>query len=517
MNPIQLSLFSSRINAICEEMGEILRLSSFSPNIKDRLDFSCAIFDANGELCAQAAHIPVHLGSMAYAMKDVVKDVDWQDGDMLVFNDPFKGGTHLPDVTIVAPVFFQEKLCAFISNRAHHADIGAKTAGSMPLTTKLEEEGLLITASKIVKKYQLDEEVFSHILNHMSCPTTSKGDFFAQISANKTALTRLNSLISSLGLKQFKTALIALNNYAERISQQIFLTIPDGEYFFSDYLEDDGFSEKPLKIQLKLLVKHDKVVLDFSGSAKQTQGNLNCPFAVTAAAVYYVFRCLMPANTPACSGTFRQIYITTDPNSLINAQYPAAVAAGNVETSSRIVDVILGALSQAIADKIPAASYGGMNNVAMGNNDSRQQQAWNYYETIAGGHGASAIADGLSAQQAHMTNTLNTPIESLETHYPLRLVHYGLHNNNTGIGEHNGGDGIIRCFEFLQDSQVTLLTERRKLSPWGLNGAGDGIHGENLLDDQVLPSKIQLYVKQGQRLTIKTPGGGGWVPPPTLS
>ncbi len=513
LNNIELSLFSSRINAICEEMGEVLRLSSFSTNIKDRLDFSCALFDAKGQLCAQAAHIPVHLGSMAYAMQDIVEKINWFDGDMIVINDPYKGGTHLPDVTIIAPLFFNGILTAFIVNRAHHADIGSPTPGSMPLSSSLAEEGLVISLEKIVSNFELNEQLLTDICFHMGDKISSRGDFMAQISANKSGLKRLTRLIEKMGKSTFNQAVEQLNDYARRFALSSLATIPEGRYDFTDYLDDDGQANHKLVINVCIEIKPKEIIIDFSGTCDQVSGNINCPISVTAAAVYYVFRCLMPKQTPACAGTFSLIKLLAPQGSLVNALFPAAVAAGNVETSTRIVDVILGALSKAIPDKIPAASYGTMNNVAMGNNNkgtNKTGQNWNYYETIGGGLGASSNTDGLSAIQAHMTNTLNTPVESLEYHFPLRIISYSIRQNSGGKGDYTGGNGIIRQYEMLQQTEITLLTERRRYAPWGLAGAESGLVGENYLDQQVLPAKTHFIAKTGQILTIKTPGGGGF-------
>ena len=513
MNNIQLSLFSSRINAICEEMGEVLRLSAFSTNIKDRLDFSCALFDANGQLCAQAAHIPVHLGSMAYAMQDIVEKISWSDGDMIVINDPYSGGTHLPDVTIIAPLFIHRVLTAFVVNRAHHADIGSTTPGSMPLSSSLAEEGLVISLEKIVNHSKLDEQLLSDICSNMSDKKASRGDFMAQISANKSGLKRLLELIEKMGKEGFEQAIIELNNYAKRIALSSLAAIPEGCYDFVDYLDDDGQDNYKLPINVSINVKAKEISIDFNGTSKQVPGNINCPLSVTAAAVYYVFRCLMPKQTPSCAGTFSLIKIVAPHGCLVNARFPAAVAAGNVETSTRIVDVILGALAKAIPDKIPAASYGTMNNVAMGSNVDRKNsgvQAWNYYETIGGGLGASPERDGLSAVQAHMTNTLNTPVESLEYHFPMLIKSYAIRRNSGGKGDYTGGNGIIRQYQMLQQTEITLLTERRNFSPWGLGGAESAMPGENWLDHQSLPAKTHFTAKAGQILTIKTPGGGGF-------
>ncbi|MDH5602017.1 MAG: hydantoinase B/oxoprolinase family protein, partial [Gammaproteobacteria bacterium] len=332
MQAIELSLFASRLDAVSDEMGAVLQRTAFSPNIRDRLDFSCAIFNANGELCAQAAHIPVHLGSMAYAMQDIVSQMDWQDGDMVIVNDPFLGGTHLPDVTLIAPVFYDGNLMAFVANRAHHADIGAESPGSMPLSQSLEEEGLIIPPTYLLRKGKVVTEVMEGILGKIRSGHVGKGDFAAQISANTAGINRLLGLVKSSGLSTFNQALVALNDYGERLAQSSLETIPDGEYHFSDVMDDDGLGNQDLAIEVTLTVQHHQVSVDFSGTASQTQGNINCPLSVAAAAVYYVFRCLMPKQTPACAGSFRPISLHAPEGCLLNAKRPAAVAAGNVET-----------------------------------------------------------------------------------------------------------------------------------------------------------------------------------------
>jgi N-methylhydantoinase B len=502
LDPVELSVFSSRLEAVCEEMGAVLQRSAFSPNIKDRLDFSCAVFDAQGELSAQAAHIPVHLGSMAYAMADIVDSCEWAPGDMVVVNDPYLGGTHLPDVTVIAPVFIHDGLIAFVANRAHHANIGASSPGSMPISTSLEEEGIVIPPTHLLKEGRLQQESMATITEGVD-----DGDFVAQISANRVGGIRLQGLIEQLSVERYQQALVQLNDYGEKMAMSQLLSIPEGEYRFTDVMDDDGAGTQDIPIQLTLTVTQQGIDADFSGTAPQVPGNINCPLSVAAAAVFYVFRCLMPAGTPACAGVFRPISLHAPKACLVNAERPAAVTAGNVETSTRITDVVLGALAQAIPDRIPAASHGSMNNVAMG---AVGGQAWDYYETIAGGMGASATSNGLDAVQTHMTNTLNTPIESLEMHYPLRINRYQIRLNTGGDGKQKGGDGLLREFEFLSDTSVTLLTERRRKMPWSLQGGGDGACGENRLNQQVVPGKCSLNVKAGDTLTIATPGGGGW-------
>ncbi len=507
MNAVDLTLFASRIEAVCEEMGARLQGSAFSPNIKDRLDFSCAVFDVEGELCAQAAHIPVHLGSMAYAMRDIVSMLEWQAGDMVVLNDPYFGGTHLPDVTLIAPLFIDAKLVAFVANRAHHADIGADSPGSMPISSHLDEEGLIIPPTHLMRNFKLDSAIFGEIIDNLQHEQQARGDFSAQISANQAGLQRLTDLINGLGIAAFDKAMYELNDYAAKLAAAALADIPDGDYQFTDVMDDDGLGNKDIVISVNIQVRGSEIEVDFTGTDKQTQGNINCPLSVAAAGVYYVFRCLMPAHTPACAGSFRHIKLSAPLGSLLNAQRPAAVAAGNVETSTRVVDVVMGALAKAIPERIPAASHGSMNNVAMG---ARGDSAWDYYETLGGGMGAGALGDGLSAVQTHMTNTLNTPIEVLEMHYPLRVSRYEVRHGSGGQGEHRGGDGLVREYEFLAPAQVTLLTERREHSPWSIGVADAGDVGENSLNGKRLDAKVSVQVKQGDKILIATPGGGGW-------
>ncbi len=501
-------------------MGVTLRRAAFSPNIKDRLDFSCALFDARGELFGQAAHIPVHLGSMAYAMAGVVKRFDWRAGDVVLLNDPFLGGTHLPDVTAVCPIFHAGGLVAFAACRAHHANIGAERPGSMPISTTLAEEGIVIAPMLAHRDGDLTASaraVFDGLSGRAHDSTDAYrgderlGDFFAQISACRLGVRRGEALVAQMSGDEFSTAVIALNDYAERLARDAIAVIPDGEYAFEDVMDDDGVGASDVVIRVLVRVFGDQVTTDFSGTAAQVRGNINCPLSVTAAAVLYVFRCLMPTHTPAVSGAFRCIEIVTQPGSLVDAHYPAAVAAGNVETSMRIVDVLLGALASALPDRIPAASQGTMNNVAMGRHGADGR--WDYYETIAGGTGAHANGAGVSGVQSHMTNTLNTPIESLETHYPLRVRRYQLARGSGGRGYHSGGDGIVREFEFLEPAAVTLLTERRRRGPWGLSGGESGAAGSNVLNGATLAPKTAFDVLPGDVLSVTTPGGGGWGSP----
>ena len=509
MNVIELKLFASRVAAICEEMGLVLRRAAFSPNIKDRLDFSCALFGPEGQLFAQADHMPVHLGSMAFAMGPLVKDREWQPGDMLVLNDPYLGGTHLPDVTLVAPVFNTEgtNLLGFVVNRAHHANIGCDTPGSMPVSSCLAEEGIIIPPTLLLRDGKLQPGV-----EHL--PDVADGDLIgdlaAQAGANRVGLLRLQQFISNIGLDIYRQGMQQLNSYAERIAVDTIASLKPGLYRFVDYLDDDGCGSSDIILKVSLTIAAGRVEVDLSESADSVRGNLNCPESVVAAAAYYCFRCLMPDETPACEGLFRHINIKTRLGSIVNAQRPAAVAAGNVETSTRIVDLIFGALAQAAPELIPAASQGTMNNIAMGYIDHAAGTRWDYYETVAGGLGGGPTQEGLSSVHSHMTNTLNTPIESLEMHYPLRVHRYAVRWGSGGVGHHSGGDGIVREYEFLQTTQLSLLSERRIFAPWGLQGGKNGDRGANFHNGQILPGKCTVEMAVGDRLTIQSPGGGGW-------
>ena len=506
-NSVELGLFSSRIAAICEEMGAMLGRVAFSPNIRDRLDYSCALFNREGHLLGQATHIPVHLGSMAFAMVDLVESREWHAGDMLILNDPFKGGTHLPDITLVAPVFAGDELVGFCANRAHHADIGSDAPGSMPVSRTLAEEGILIPPTLLMRDAKVDEEFLQSILQALTSPDTSRGDFNAQIAANLLGAGRLQDLVAELGPLEFEQQQSSLQAWARSLVFQSLASIPAGQYQFEDYLDNDGHGHNDIPVKVTLNVGEAGVEVDFTGTAAQVEGNLNCPMPVTAAAVFYVFRCLMPSHTPACHGALQGVVISAPAGCLVNARSSAAVAAGNVETSSRIVDVVCGALAQALPGQFAAASQGTMNNLAMGR---RGSQGWDYYETLAGGMGASSDCDGRSARHSHMTNTLNTPVEVLELNYPLRIERYAVRRDSGGGGQYRGGNGVTRQYHFQEEAEVCLLTERRKHPPWGLEGGQPGKCGRNELDGQELPGKIRFEALAGQTLTINTPGGGGY-------
>ena len=513
MNAVELSLFAHRLNAFCEEMGAVLKRSALSPNIKDREDYSCALFNAAGELVAQAAHIPVHLGSMAYAMHDVVEHMDWQPGDVVVFNDPFLGGTHLPDMTVVAPVFIQTEQIGFSATRAHHADVGGVSPGSMGIHTTLADEGVVVHPGHWFRSDREQTGFIRCFLEQARNPEERMGDLAAQRAACNTGVSRLIALSSEMsvttGLEQLLTA-------SESYGRNTIADIPDGCYRFEDTLEDDGLHHGPFTIRVEMSIADKGATVDFSGTAPQCAGPVNCPISVTASAVFYAFRCLMPEGTPHTSAIFRPIHITAPEGSLVNAHPGAAVAAGNVETSQRIVDVVLGALAKACPERIPAAAQGTMNNVIFGGTND-EGKAWVYYETLAGGMGAHANGSGLSAVQCHMTNTRNTSIEVLEMHYPLRIRAYAIRCGSGGAGMFYGGNGVIREWEILAACEMSLLTERRNTRPWGLRGGKAGQAGRNILYTgghwKDLPAKCMRTLKPGDRLRIETPGGGGYGKP----
>ncbi|ROO29022.1 5-oxoprolinase [Salinisphaera orenii MK-B5] len=509
---IELAVFASRITAVCEEMGARLAQAAFSPNIRDRLDYSCAVFDAAGRLCAQAAHIPVHLGSMAYAMADIVAAREWRPGEMVALNDPYLGGTHLPDVTLIAPLFVGDRIAAFVVNRAHHADIGADSPGSMPLSTDLAEEGLVIAPVALVREDAIDESVLGGWLTRLRNPDIARGDFSAQIAANRVGMARLAALVDEYpDVDAFEGRLADYNGYARQLAAGALAALPDGRYRFTDYLDDDGQGSTDLAIACCIDVEGSRVHVDFAGSSPMVAGNVNCPLSVTAAGVLYALRCLMPAQLPACAGAFDDISLSVPERSLLNARAPHAVAAGNVETSQRVVDAVLGAIADAVPERVPAASHGSMNNVALGSH--ADESPWDYYETMGGGLGAGPQRPGASAVQAHMTNTLNTPVEVLERHFPMRVTRYAVRRGSGGAGARAGGDGIERELMFLAATDYTLLTERRRRAPWGRAGGGDGARGENRLDERSLPGKCTGTAQPRQRLRITSAGGGGHGPP----
>jgi len=511
MKAIELEIFNNLFSAVADEMGIVLRRSAFSPNIRERCDFSCAIFDEKGELVAQASHIPVHLGAMPETMKSILPLFEWKPGDVIITNDPFCGGTHLPDITLIKPIFFKNDLAFFLIVRAHHADVGGKYAGSMAVATHIEEEGILIRPTYLIKEGKIQKDFIENLLAKLRNPQEREGDFNAQIASLLRGEVRLNEMYKKYGLPKLKEIIDELKNYSQRAMEKILEKVPPGNYSFIDYLDDDdGLEEENIPIEVEIRFKEKKAIVDFSKSASQVKGCVNAPKAVTYSAVYYVFLSLLNTlgDYPINQGCFRPIEIITKPGTIVSATYPSAVAAGNVETSQRIVDTLLGALSQAFPDLIPSASCGTMNNIAIGN------EKFAYYETIGGGMGGRPGKEGLSGVHTHMTNTLNTPVEALEHDYPIRIERYAIRENSGGKGKYRGGNGLIREYTFLEACSVTILSERRKTSPYGLFGGEPGKRGENLLireENKIfLPGKINLQVKKGDRIIIMTPGGGGW-------
>ncbi|MBG0790749.1 MAG: hydantoinase B/oxoprolinase family protein [Desulfovibrionaceae bacterium] len=521
ISPILLEVFKNRFSSIAEEMGVTLTHTAFSPNIKERRDLSCAVFDEAGDMIAQAAHIPVHLGSMPLSVKSTMEamgqDGGFCPGDMVMLNDPFKGGTHLPDITIVAPVFAQgaDRPAFFVANRAHHADVGGMAAGSMPLSTSIFQEGLIIPPVRVVREGETDRELMRLILNNVRTPQEREGDFAAQFMANVTGVRRMAECIGKYGLDACAAYARALMDYSERITRRAVGDIPDGEYSHEDFMDGDGMGAEDIPIRLVLTVSGDSARLDFSGSGDQVQGSINAVRSITLSAVLYVFRALAGRDIPANAGCMRPLTVVTRPGSILDAQFPAAVAGGNVETSQRTVDVILGALSKAMPDRMPASSQGTMNNLTIGGQADNKPFA--YYETLAGGMGATPAGPGESAVHSHMTNTLNTPVEALEYAYPIRVREYSIRRDTGGAGRFRGGDGMVRDIELLADGDVTVLSERRKRGAPGAAGGGPGRPGRNVLvgpdGPEDLPGKFHRRVAKGGRIRIETPGGGGFGDP----
>jgi len=493
ITPYRLEVFKNLLAGVAEEMGVVLGRSAYSVNIKERRDYSCAVFDGRGRMIAQAAHIPVHLGSMPLSVEAALRRFTFRPGDLVVLNDPYQGGTHLPDVTFVRPVFAGKSLEFFAASRAHYSDIGGMAPGSMPVSTDLYQEGF------ILPPVRLTPEVRTLLLANVRNPREVEGDVAAQEACCETGARRLLDLRARYG-PELTRALAELQAYARRRMVAAIRKIPPGRYTFQDELDDDGIDDRSIRIRAMVERRGDRVRVDFSGSAPQVAGNVNSVYAVTLSAVLYCFRCLVPDDIPLNAGAAEPIQVVAPEGSVVNARRPAAVTAGNVETSQRIVDVVFGALRKALPDVIPAASQGTMNNFSFGGN------GFAYYETIAGGMGARPSKDGVSGVHTHMTNTLNTPIEALEHAYPVRVTEYRLRPNSGGRGRLRGGDGIIREVEFLEPAQVSIVSDRRKKGPYGRPA---GRPGRNTLNGRPLPGKINFRVKGGDRVRIETPGGGG--------
>ena len=513
VDAISLEVFKNLFASIAEEMGITLQRASLSPNIKERLDFSCAIFDEQGRMTAQAAHIPVHLGSMPASVEYAIREFpDLQPGDMIILNDPYHGGTHLPDITMVSPVFVDDQLAFFAASRAHHADVGGMSPGSLPLSTELFQEGLIIPPIKLIAAGVRNQGVLALITANSRTPDERLGDLDAQLAAQRVGEKRLLALVSKYSIQTVEAHAAALLDYSRRMTEAVIAAIPDGTYTFEDALEGDGQAEFRIPIRATITIAGAQMTVDFTGSAPQVAGNLNAVEAIVRSATWYCVRLLAVDDVPVNHGCFEPVQIITPEKSLLNPVYPAAVALGNVETSQRIVDVVLGALAQAIPDRIPAASQGTMNNITFGG--AINGRPFVYYETIAGGHGAAPSGNGLCGRHVHMTNTLNMPIEAFEYAYPVRLVEYSLREESGGQGQYRGGNGIRRVYEFLVPATVTLNTERRVYPPYGLQGGETGQTGQNLWvrgEDVIsLQGKQTIHVQPGEQIIIETPGGGGW-------
>jgi N-methylhydantoinase B len=514
VDAISLEVFKNLFASIAEEMGLALQRASFSPNIRERLDFSCAIFDAQGRMVAQAAHIPVHLGSMPASVMSALQAMeDINRGDVIVLNNPYQGGTHLPDITMVSPVFDGDGVVFYVASRAHHADVGGMSPGSLPLSTELYQEGIIIPPVKLKLSGWLNEDILHLIVANSRAPQERMGDIEAQLSAHRIGEMRLVDVLVRYGRNNALEHAQALQDYATRMTLHVIRNIPNGTYSYTDYLEGDGQTNVQLPISVTLTVEDDSVHADFSGSAPQTLGNVNAVPAIVRSATWYCIRLLADEHVPVNHGSFLPVSVSIPDECLLNPRFPAAVAVGNTETSQRIVDVVLGALAQALPQRIPAASQGTMNNVTIGG--VYEDHAFVYYETIAGGHGASPQGAGLSGRHSHMTNTMNTPVEALEMAYPLRVRRYALRPASGGAGKYQGGQGIIREYEFLTSATLTVNAERRQNVPYGLQGGKSASAGENQLiregqKPQIMPAKFTTQVEIGDRLIIATPGGGGW-------
>jgi N-methylhydantoinase B len=536
-DPVELEIFKNVYHSIAEEMGAALRRTAFSPNIKERRDYSCAVFDSAGQVIAMGDHMPVHLGSMPMSVRAAIDAAPMEPGDIVMLNDPFRGGTHLPDITLVAPVYVSEARAArpsaksrsarkppdfYVASRAHHADVGGAYAGSMGLCREIYQEGVRIPPVKLTHRGAMNADVLALLLNNVRTPEEREGDLGAQIAACHTGAERLREICRRYSIQKAQRAAADLQDYSEELMRSFLQHVPPGEYRAEDFLDGDGISDRPIKIAVAITIHPSNrkrtlhaVTIDFTGSDPQVEGSVNAVAAITYSACFYVFRCLLAEDVPAAAGLMRPIQVIAPEGTIVNARPPAAVAGGNVETSQRIVDALLRALAQAIPDRIPAAASGTMNNLTIGGTDSRTGEPFAYYETVAGGMGARLGKPGVSAVHTHMTNSLNTPAEALEYAYPLRVRRYSIRAGSGGDGKFPGGDGIVREIEVLTDCEVTMLADRRLRGPWGLAGGAVGSPGKTTVmrsdgSVQMMPGKFSTRLRKGERVVIETPGGGGW-------
>jgi N-methylhydantoinase B len=494
LDPITLQVMVGGLRAACEEMGVVLVRSAHSANIKERRDASTGLFDPGGQMVMQAEHIPVHLGAMP-ASVEAVLDEDHEPGDAWILNDPYRGGTHLPDITVVSPLFVEGEHAGFAASRAHHADVGSPVPGSLPVDSRtLEDEGVVISPTRLARAGELDRELLEELTQRMRFPRQREADLRAQLAANRTGGERVAALAERHGLDTVRDAMRETLDYAERRTRARIADLDDGTRRATDVLEAP---EGDLELRLRAAVSGDEIELDFAGSAGQYEGNLNCPLAVTLSASYFALRVLTDPDVPPCAGAYRPLTVEVPEGSVLNARSPAAVVAGNTETSSRVADLVLKAFGRALGQ-------GTMNNVALGNDH------FTYYETLGGGQGACDDAAGPSAVHVAMSNTLNTPIEALELEFPLRAVEYMVRRDSGGAGAHRGGHGVVRELEALEKMRYSLVTERRRHAPPGAEGGEPGAPGRNLRNGEELPPKASGTLEAGDRLRLETPGGGGY-------
>jgi N-methylhydantoinase B len=503
LDPISLAVLDSRLAGIADEMGALLIRGAYSSNIKERRDCSAALFDARGRMVAQAEHIPVHLGAMPEAVEAVLAQ-DPRPGDAFIVNDPYRGGTHLPDITIVSPVYTSGLgLIGFTVTRAHHSDVGGMRPGSMPSDSReVFQEGIVIPPVRLVRKGRIDPEILQLILANVRTPDIRRGDLRAQLAANARGGKQLVALDEERGDSWLESAFDEQIGYAARRTNAVLEGLPDGTYEAVDYLEGDGLHDEDIAVVVRVEIDGDSLTIDFAGTSGAVDGNVNCPLSVTRSACYFVLRVLLPEDVPRNAGTYEAVDIRAPEGSLVSARPPSAVVAGNVETSQRIADTVL--LALASAAELPAQGQGTMNNVVIGGRD------WTYYETIGGGQGANHDGDGASGVHVGMSNTLNTPIEALELEFPLRVERQQLAYGSGGTGEHAGGDGIERTVRVLEPASLSLLTDRRRHAPQGSAGGGPGATGRNIVNGEAVPSKTSIDLAADDVVAIVTPGGGGW-------
>jgi N-methylhydantoinase B len=517
VDPIKLEIYKNRFHSIAEEMGAALQRTAFSPNIKERRDFSCAIFDGDGKLIAQGDHMPVHLGSMPLSVESVINSMTLFRGDTAILNDPFSGGTHLPDITLVRPVYLtgEDKPAFYTANRAHHADIGGMAPGSMSLSSEIYQEGFRIPPLKLEERNRINTTLMKLLLANVRTPEEREGDLLAQYMAVKVGEACLLEIIRHSGKVETLQYINELQNYSERMMRSVIEQIPDGKYSFTDALDDDGISTDPCEITATITITGSDAIVDFTGTSPQTKGPVNAVYAITLSAVFYVFRTLVSEPILANYGCIKPLTVRAPAGTIVNANSPAAVAGGNVETSQRIVDILFGALANAIPEKVPAASSGSMNNVTFGGIHPKTQEPFAYYETVAGGMGARPGKPGIDGIHTHMTNSLNTPLEVLENQLPVRVLKYRFRQNSGGAGIFRGGDGIEKQIQFLTTAHLSLLSDRRLRRPYGLLGGSPGKAGKNFIIKKngtklSLPSKFSTTIESGDIFVLQTPGGGGY-------